>query len=393
MASLTRWIWVSVNSGSWWWTGRPGVLRFMRSQRVGHDWVTDLIWCIIPWTEEPSGLQSTGLQRVGHNCATNTHTCLSQYKVCLNPLYTLLSQASQLPWMPRAEAQRLSNNDDIRAAAAVSVSPVVGTEGPVKGWVCPEGTLGDGGRCPYGTEGTLGLSGVWSRRPTTCSVGTRGLNTAFLTPRAEGFGQCGQQSGPALLCHQWEGVWGAGTLGSSPAPLWAWGLSKFLRGPCSSGRPSPHLLWGWVTAAPFCLKSCLPGHKQSESGLYSILKTTCFASQHGNTVNLKRLPVNLKGITLNIHWKDWCWSSNTLATWCEQPTHGKRPWCWEWLRAGGEGGDRGWDKMGRWYHWLNGHKSEQTLGDSEGQGSLVCCSPWGRQGSDMTEWRNNEQKD
>ena len=38
---------------------------------------------------------------------------------------------------------------------------------------------------------------------------------------------------------------------------------------------------------------------------------------------------------LNIHWKDWCWSwsSNTLATWCEEPTHWKRLWCWERLRA------------------------------------------------------------
>ena len=44
MASLTRWMWVWVNSGSWWWTGRPGVLRFMGSQRVGHDWVTELNW-------------------------------------------------------------------------------------------------------------------------------------------------------------------------------------------------------------------------------------------------------------------------------------------------------------------------------------------------------------
>ena len=44
MASLTRWTWVWVNSGSWRWTGRPGVLRFMGSQRVGHDWMTDLIW-------------------------------------------------------------------------------------------------------------------------------------------------------------------------------------------------------------------------------------------------------------------------------------------------------------------------------------------------------------
>ena len=42
MASSTRWAWVSVNSGSWWWTGRPGVLRFMESQRVGHDWATEL---------------------------------------------------------------------------------------------------------------------------------------------------------------------------------------------------------------------------------------------------------------------------------------------------------------------------------------------------------------
>ena len=44
MASLTRWTWVWVNSGSWWWTGRPGVLRFMGSQRVRHDWAADLIW-------------------------------------------------------------------------------------------------------------------------------------------------------------------------------------------------------------------------------------------------------------------------------------------------------------------------------------------------------------
>ena len=42
MASLTCWMWVSVNSGSWWWTGRPGVLRFMESQKVRHDWVTEL---------------------------------------------------------------------------------------------------------------------------------------------------------------------------------------------------------------------------------------------------------------------------------------------------------------------------------------------------------------
>ena len=44
MASLTQWTWVWVNCGSWWWTGRPGVLQFMGSQRVGHDWATELNW-------------------------------------------------------------------------------------------------------------------------------------------------------------------------------------------------------------------------------------------------------------------------------------------------------------------------------------------------------------
>ena len=48
---------------------------------------------------------------------------------------------------------------------------------------------------------------------------------------------------------------------------------------------------------------------------------------------------------LNIHWKDWCWSwnSNALATWWEELTHLKRPWCWARLNTGGEGDDRGWD--------------------------------------------------
>ena len=49
--------------------------------------------------------------------------------------------------------------------------------------------------------------------------------------------------------------------------------------------------------------------------------------------------------TLNIHWKDWCWSwgSNTLATWCKKLTYWKRPWCWERWKAEGEEGDRWWD--------------------------------------------------
>ena len=47
MASPTHWIWVGVNSGSWWWTGRPGVLQSMGSQRVRHDWAA-----VLSWTED-----------------------------------------------------------------------------------------------------------------------------------------------------------------------------------------------------------------------------------------------------------------------------------------------------------------------------------------------------
>ena len=80
-------------------------------------------------------------------------------------------------------------------------------------------------------------------------------------------------------------------------------------------------------------------------------------------------PLELKGdptslsyrkSVLNIHWKDWCWSwnSNTLVTWWEELTHLKRPWCWERLREGGEGDDRGWNgwmaSLTQWtWVWVN----------------------------------------
>ena len=60
---------------------------------------------------------------------------------------------------------------------------------------------------------------------------------------------------------------------------------------------------------------------------------------------------------LNIHWRDWCWSwsSKSLATWCEEPTHWKWPWCWERSKAGREGDDRGWDGWMAsltWWPWV-----------------------------------------
>ena len=85
--------------------------------------------------------------------------------------------------------------------------------------------------------------------------------------------------------------------------------------------------------------------------------------------------------TLNIHWKDWCWSSNILATWCEELTHWKRPWSGkDWgqeEKAATEDETVGWNQ-------LSGHEFEQTPGDSKGQRSVACCSPRGHKESDMT---------
>ena len=91
---------------------------------------------------------------------------------------------------------------------------------------------------------------------------------------------------------------------------------------------------------------------------------------------------------LNIHWKDWCrrGSSITLAAWCEELTHLKDPDAgkdWRWEEKGITD-----DEMVEWHHWLNGHEFEKTLGVGDGQGSLVCCSPWGHKELDTTEWLN-----
>ena len=100
---------------------------------------------------------------------------------------------------------------------------------------------------------------------------------------------------------------------------------------------------------------------------------------------------NPRKSTLNIHWKDRCWSSssNNLATWCEEVTHWKRPWCWEKLRAGGGATE---DEMVRYHHQLSGHEFEQTQGDSEGQESLACCSPWSSKESNTSEQLNSSNK-
>ena len=88
----------------------------------------------------------------------------------------------------------------------------------------------------------------------------------------------------------------------------------------------------------------------------------------------------------NVEARCWNRNSNTLATWCEELTHWKRPWCWERLRQEVKGTTE--DKVVGLHHWLNGHEFGLTSGIGDGQGGLACCGSWGRKESDTTEWLN-----
>ena len=68
---------------------------------------------------------------------------------------------------------------------------------------------------------------------------------------------------------------------------------------------------------------------------------------------------------------------------------GKKPWCWERLKAEE---DMTEDEMVGWHHWCTGHELGQTLGDGEGQRSLTCCSSWGHEELETT-WRLNKQQE
>ena len=75
MASPTRWAWVWVNSGSWWWTGRPGVLQFMGSQRVRHNWRTELNWAELTLKRKTSyySVIIIRVDRILYSVATEIH--------------------------------------------------------------------------------------------------------------------------------------------------------------------------------------------------------------------------------------------------------------------------------------------------------------------------------
>ena len=93
-----------------------------------------------------------------------------------------------------------------------------------------------------------------------------------------------------------------------------------------------------------------------------------------------------------MHWKGWCWSwsSNTLATWCEELTFGKDPDAGKDWRQEEKGTTE--DEMVGWHHWQDRHGFGWTLGVGDGQGGLMCCSSWGCKELDTTErlnWTEN----
>ena len=117
-------------------------------------------------------------------------------------------------------------------------------------------------------------------------------------------------------------------------------------------------LYRKLTANELMLLNCGVGEDSSES-----------LELPGDTIN----PSYRKSV-LNVHWKDWCWSWNTLATWCEELIHWKRLWCWQRLSAE-EGNNRGWNgwmaSLTRWtwiwvasgiWWWTGKHGALQSIG-------------------------------
>ena len=132
------------------------------------------------------------------------------------------------------------------------------------------------------------------------------------------------------------------------------------------------IIFLWHTQASFCFMSVLWALNDWCFWTVVLEKTL------EKPLDCKQIkPVNPKGNQSWILMEDWCWSwsFNSLATWCKELTHWKRPWCWERL----------WEEeKGAWDCWKEVSLSKlQGVGD--GQGSLACCSPRGHKEWDMTE--------
>ena len=130
-----------------------------------------------------------------------------------------------------------------------------------------------------------------------------------------------------------------------------------------------------------------------EGGNWS-LQTVVLENTRERLLGSKEIkPVNRKGN------QPWIFIGRTDAE-AEAPIHWP-PDVKNWLMGKDPDTGKDWGQEGKgmtedeivgWHHRLNGQEFEQTLGHSEGQGSLVCCSPWDRKASDKTEWLNNNKE-
>ena len=195
------------------------------------------------------------------------------------------------------------------------------------------------------------------------------------------------------------------------------------------------IFWGSkITADGECsqeIKRRLLLRRKVMINLDSILKSRDITlSTKVHLVKAMVFPVVVYGCELDCEesWalKNWCFSTVVLEKTCEspldckeiQPFHPKADQSWvfigrtdakaetpvlwppdvrSWLIGKDPDAGRDWgqeekgmteDEMVGWHHWLNGHEFEQTLGVGDGQGGLVCHSPWGHKESDTTEWLN-----
>ena len=99
MASPTQWTWIWVDSGSWWWTGRPGMLQSMGSQGVGHDWVTEL-----HWTDNTHTHKYTHTYTSFYLITFTDHSLVSVKSLSkLNESIAMLCGATQDGWMGHSE--------------------------------------------------------------------------------------------------------------------------------------------------------------------------------------------------------------------------------------------------------------------------------------------------
>ena len=130
-----------------------------------------------------------------------------------------------------------------------------------------------------------------------------------------------------IFCEiNWNGKWEfkaiSMSFGFSGSHMWMWELDHK-----ESWAPKNWTLF---------VLTCGAGEDSWES-LERPLRDSWVTTRNSSQSILKKI------IHWNIHWKGWCWSYSTLATWCKELTHWKIPWCWERSRAGVERGGMGWN--------------------------------------------------